>query len=124
MKTLPNGLRIFNGTPHVIRFWTEGWDTPVEVPPDEAITAKVEDLPLDDLDPRVEFVEPVFTPTLDGMEIVNCAIMSGADVIVGSIIAAQAYPCLVAAMTPTPGFERVPPAEKRMNPSKFTMYTG
>jgi len=41
---------------------------------------------------------------------------------VGSIIAAQAYPGQVVAMTPTPGYERVPPAEKRMNPDKFNIF--
>jgi hypothetical protein len=42
--------------------------------------------------------------------------------IIGSIIAAQAFPGQVVAMTPAPGFERVPISEKRMNPDKFTVY--
>lgn len=41
---------------------------------------------------------------------------------VGSIIAAQAYPGQVVAMTPAPGFERVPPAEKLMSCEKFTTF--
>ncbi|GAH77449.1 unnamed protein product, partial [marine sediment metagenome] len=43
-------------------------------------------------------------------------------IIIGSIISAQAYPGEVFAMTPAPGFERVPPDQKRMNPFKFTMF--
>jgi len=43
-------------------------------------------------------------------------------VIVGSIIAAQAFPGRVFAMVPVPGFERVPPAEKRMRDDKFTTF--
>ncbi len=43
-------------------------------------------------------------------------------VIVGSIIAAQAFPGRVLAMVPAPGFERVPPAEKRMRDDKFTTF--
>ena len=43
-------------------------------------------------------------------------------VIVGSIIAAQAFPGRVLAMIPVPGFERVPPAEKRMRDDKFTTF--
>jgi len=43
-------------------------------------------------------------------------------VIVGSIIAAQAFPGRVFAMVPVPGFERVPPAEKRMRDDKFTAF--
>src|SRR5690606_41634871 len=43
-------------------------------------------------------------------------------IIVGSIIAAQAFPGRVFAMVPVPGFERVPPAEKRMRTDKFTTF--
>jgi hypothetical protein len=42
--------------------------------------------------------------------------------IVGSIIAAQAYPGSIKAMIPCEGYERVPPTEKRMRPDKFTVY--
>jgi len=42
--------------------------------------------------------------------------------IIGSIIAAQAFPGRVLAMVPVPGFERVPPAEKRMRVDKFTVF--
>lgn len=43
-------------------------------------------------------------------------------VIVGSIIAAQAFPGRVFAMVPAKGFERVAPAEKRMRDDKFTVF--
>ena len=43
------------------------------------------------------------------------------SIIVGSIIAAQAYPGRALALVPVPGFERVPPAEKRMRDDKFTI---
>jgi len=43
-------------------------------------------------------------------------------VIIGSIIAAQAFPGRVLAMVPATGFERVPPAEKRMRDDKFTTF--
>ena len=43
-------------------------------------------------------------------------------IIIGSIIAAQAFPGRVLAMVPAPGFERVPPAEKRMRDDKFTVF--
>ena len=42
--------------------------------------------------------------------------------IIGSIIAAQAFPGRVLAMVPAPGFERVPPAEKRMRADKFSIF--
>ncbi len=43
-------------------------------------------------------------------------------IIVGSMIAAQAYPDRVFAMVPLPGFEREAPDKKRMNPRRFTVY--
>ena len=43
-------------------------------------------------------------------------------IIIGLIIAAQAYPQKVVAMTPHPDYIRVAPAEKRMNPHRFTIY--
>jgi len=42
--------------------------------------------------------------------------------IVGSIIAAQAFPGRVLGLTPAPGFERVPVAEKLMSATKFTVF--
>ena len=43
-------------------------------------------------------------------------------IIVGGIIAAQAFPKRVLAIVPVEGFERVPPAEKRMRDDKFTVF--
>ena len=43
-------------------------------------------------------------------------------IIIGSIIAAQAFPGRVFGMTPVPGFERVPPADKRMRNDKFVTF--
>lgn len=134
MKTL-NGIVIFNATPHVIRFWCEGWEDLIEVPTDEVISAEVceiavppvlnntvePDFQLRHLE-NVQFVNTGFVPTTEGLEVIKVAWEAGADVIVGSIIAAQAYPGQVVAMTPAPGYERVPPAEKRMNPYKFTTF--
>ena len=135
MKTLPNGLSVFNATPHVIRFWREGWTEPVEVEPDRVVSAKAEEVQVNDprplgvvggqeqMDPRVDFVCTRFLPTFEGGFVVMCAYDDGADVVIGSIIAAQAYPGRVFAMTPALGYERVPPAEKRMNPDKFTVFS-
>jgi len=133
MKALPNGLKVFNATPHPITFWREGWEEPVVVEVDMVISAKVEEtvvrsealsgMQLDDpFTDRVEFVRSVFVPDEAGHRIIEIAHQEGADVIVGSIIAAQAYPGDVVAMVPAPGFERVPPAEKRMRPDKFTTF--
>lgn len=121
MKTLPNGVTIFNATPHPLRFWKEGWDEPIEVEPDEVISASVEEVEEWNED-GVSFVRTIFLPTEEGEKIVQAAYEYGADIVVGSIIAAQAYPESVFAMTPAPGYERVAPAQKRMNPDKFTVF--
>jgi hypothetical protein len=120
MKTLPNGLTIFNATPHVIRFWREDWPEPIEVEPDETISASVEE-EIVVMDKKYTLVSTRFQPTTQGYSIIGRAHAKGA-LIVGSIIAAQAYPGLVMGLTPTPGYERVPPAEKRMAPDKFTVF--
>lgn len=45
----------------------------------------------------------------------------GILVIIGSMIAVQAYPGIVAGLVPVPGYERVSPAEKRMRADKFNL---
>lgn len=126
MKKLPNGLVIFNATPHSITFWKEGWQNVEVVESDTVINAKpieVEDsrLNLGNGD-TLKLVRTSFIGDKDGKEIVKMAHRQGADLVVGSIIAAQAYPGLIVAMTPAPGYERVEPGLKRMNPDKFTTF--
>jgi len=154
MKMLPNGLTVFNSTPHSITFWCEDWGEPVEVECDQLINASVTEVEVDmdyihnatsvevtryaksesDLmwshDPvvwgtveAIKFVKTEFAPNIEGWETIEDAYENGADVVIGSIIAAQAYPGKVFAMTPAPGYERVAPTEKRMNPDKFTVFT-
>ena len=119
MKTLPNNVTIFNATPHPITFWKEGWDEPIEVETDVPINAK----PVETLvktENGVQFVKTNFVGDDTGKTAIG-AVPQGV-LIVGSIIAAQAYPGQVVAMTPAPGFEWVASAEKRMNPDKFTVF--
>ena len=91
MKTLSNGVTIFNGTPHVIRFWNPDWPDPIEVESDAVINATVtEEIVVQD--DSVVFVRSIFGGNLEGERIIQDALDAGADVIVGSLIAAQAYP--------------------------------
>ena len=129
MITLPNGVRVFNATPHPITFWREDWQDVVVVASDVAINAVPQEEPVDCLQPyeapdyeNVWRVRTVFVGNDEGHEIIRQAKEAHAEVIVGSIIAAQAYPGKVCAMIPAPGYERVPPAEKRMRPDKFTIF--
>ena len=122
---LVNGIRIFNATPHPITFQVN--NALVVVEPDEVINASIVESPFVEYSRGpayrgIEFVTPRFCATEEGIDIINNARRNGADLIVGSIIAAQAYPQQVVAMVPAIGFERVPPAEKRMRADKFTVY--
>ena len=127
MLSLPNGVTVFNATPHPIRFWSEDWAEPVEVQPDEVINATVEEQVISEAD-GITFVSTVFQDNREGWHLVGKAEVQGATVIVGSIIAAQAYPLSqnnghgVVALVPCAGYERVPPTEKRMRPDKFTVF--
>ena len=115
-----NGVTIFNGTPHPITFAVgDGIEV---VGPDEKIDARPVEMEVESPLEGVQFVRTSFQGTNDGKEVIRRAKAAGADIIVGSIIAAQAYPGDVVAMIPSPGFERVPPAEKRMRADKFTVY--
>lgn len=124
MKALPNGVTAFNATPHTIRFWAKGWPEPIEVEPDEVVNARINEFAVSDpvAPSGVTFVTTEFVGNADGDAVIARARDAGADLIVGSIIAAQAYPGRVVAMVPCEGYERVPPAEKRMRPDKFTVF--
>jgi len=102
MRKLPNGVIIFNSTPHPVRFWEPGWEAPIEVPPDEVINAKISEVVVEEKHlpggTVITFVTPSFVPTVEGLRVINRALLDGADVIVGSLLAAQAYPGQVAAM--------------------------
>lgn len=124
---LPNGLRIANVTPHAITFWTPEWSEPVEVPPSgKVVNAKPNEVKVGEVCdgscgmPRGKALEECgcgqpgaaalvnteFVPQADAEEILAYCESIGA-LPVGSIIAAQAYPGRVVAMTPAPGYERV-----------------
>lgn len=119
-----NGVCVLNTTPHSLTMQDTNGEL-VTVPTSVLINAKAEEKAVDDL-----FVETVFVGTSEGKETIrdiegtyaetNC---SDRLVIIGSIIAAQAYKGKVVGLCPVPGYERVAPAEKRMRCDKFTVFT-
>lgn len=118
MKTI-NDLNIFNATPHSITFLHN--DEVIVVEPDERVDAHPIEVGVGAIG-AATLVRTEFVGTDEGRIVIERAKTAGADVIIGSIIAAQAYPGDVLAMVPAPGFERVPPAEKRMRVDKFTTF--
>jgi hypothetical protein len=71
---------------------------------------------------QVDFVQSTAIGNSDGQAIIEAAIKKGADLIVGSILAAQAYPGQIVSGVACEGFERVPPTEKRIRPDKFVIF--
>jgi len=118
-----DGVDIVNTTPHSIRFQASSGDL-VEIEPDPGILISAR--PVEEEVGRrggATLVCTRFVGTDEGRAVLDRLERDfpGA-MIVGSIIAAQAYPGRVVAMAPAPGFERVPPAEKRMRPDRFTVF--
>lgn len=121
-----NGVGVVNTTPHELTF-LDG-DRVVTVPKSGIlINARVVDeeklvnLPNG---ATVTLTKPRFVadPTSEeALRKLESECPSG-TLIIGSLIAAQAYPGRVFGMTPAPGFERVPPAEKRMSVERFSTF--
>jgi len=115
--------KIINVTPHPIRFQNVDGEVYEVEPSGVLINARPVEEAAGTHPSSAELVrtrfeaDPTSVKELDRLEREN----PGA-IIVGSIIAAQAFPGRVFAMVPVPGFERVPPAEKRMRDDKFTTF--
>jgi len=117
-------MRIINTTPHSIRFQRAADGEVFEVAPcGVLINAAVTEVSAGTHPSGAELVKVVFeadeanTAKLEELERNN----PGA-VIIGSMIAAQAFPGRVMAMIAAAGFERVPPDQKRMRDDKFTTF--
>lgn len=118
------GVCVVNTTPHNITMMDTSGEV-VDVPTSVLVNAKTVEEQVSPL-----FVETRFVGTEEGIETITMIEEAFANtgrketlVIVGSIIAAQAYPGKIVAMTPCPGYERVAPTEKRMNCNKFTVFS-
>ena len=123
-----NGVVVINTTPHEIAIQDMNGNV-LMVSTSVLVNAATVEVPYDS---SGLFVTTEFHPTEGGQDIIDSirkeynSLYPDDDkhklVIIGSIIAAQAYPGQVAGMVPVPGFERVAPNEKRMRCDKFTMY--
>ena len=126
-----DGKCVVNTTPHALNFLSkEGAEVvvPTSVAPGERTSPWVLNARAVEEQVGDDLVRTVFHGTPEGEAILD-AIEAWADEkgfdnlrIIGSLIAAQAYPGRVLAMCPAPGFERVPPAQKRMTAEKFTTF--
>ncbi len=114
---------IINVTPHPITFKNDDGSEFTVPPCGKLVNASISEHVVTTLPDGTELVRPSFArdpasvAVLDELERDH----PGA-IIAGSIVAAQAYPGRVVAMTPSPGYERVPVEQKRMNPKRFSVY--
>ncbi|MGB9879605.1 MAG: hypothetical protein ACPLRM_02470 [Anaerolineae bacterium] len=121
-KVLFDGVAYVNVTPHPITL-QKGEQVFTVEPSGVLINARPEECHARTLPGGIQLVRTAFVPdpasaaALDAIE----KEVPGA-VVIGSIIAAQAFPGRVFAMVPVPGFERVPPEQKRMRADKFTTF--
>ena len=70
----------------------------------------------------VKLVRTEFVPDNETQKLIEEIIekSEGSILLIGSVIAAQAYPQQIVAMTPAQGYERA--KEKKMNPRKFVVF--
>lgn len=117
-----NGVEVVNTTPHVINFLD--FHKVVTVPPSGVlINAKVVEKEIKGKVKGVTFVTSKFMPIDE--DIKNISLIQRAfpkALIIGSIVACQAYKGIVVGVTACKGYERVPITEKRMSIIKFTIF--
>ena len=117
------GTCVVNTTPHPITMMNSDGEV-VTVPTTVLVNAKAEEKTVSKFLVTTEFIK-----TQEGEEVIEKIKSAYKEtdrqeelIIVGSIIAAQAYKGDVCGMTPCAGYERVAPSEKRMNCDKFTVF--
>jgi len=112
------GTKIMNTTPHTITFMHEDKTNDV-IPCGKILNAHIM-FTTDTMSGGIEIVKQQWLPTPDGLRFLQ---ETSPDIIViGSVIAAQAYPGMVKMLVPYYGYERAPHGLKRMRPDKFAIY--
>lgn len=116
-------IRIINVTPHTLNFRrADGTEFEV-IPSGVVINATAVDEAAGNHASGAELVRARFSGNAEASAALDkIEAEHPGTVVVGSLIAAQAYPGRVFGMVAASGYERRPPAEKRMNPLKFTTF--
>ena len=123
-----NGVTVVNTTPHPLTFMSpegEVVTVPTSVPAGEKTGFAVVNARAVTKEVAPHLVKTVFVPSPEGEAIIEAirkevGTMAENVMIVGSLAAANAFKEVVG-MVPAPGFERVPPAEKRMSCEQFNV---
>ena len=116
-------MNIVNVTPHPLNFLSSDGSEFEVAPSGVILNAVPEAEPAGNHPSGVELVRTRFIASPESeLELQKLENDNPGSVVVGSMLAAQAFPGRVLAVTPVPGYERRPPAEKRMNPERFTVF--
>ena len=120
------GVKVVNTTPHPIRLTDDSLELDITVEPSGVlINAKAQTVEAYSSVEGVSFQMTEFVADKETKLALQDFLSRHSDVvIVGSLIAAQAYPGLVVAMVAHPDFMRVAPQEKRMLYNRYTVYPG
>lgn len=121
-RRLPNGTYIFNVTPHDLNFVMSDGEV-VRVQSDGVVNAAPSTTDIE-VTNKYTLVSVKFYPTQEGSELIENIRRKDADaLIVGSVLAAQAYPGLV--VTPVPYAKGSSSFDKRLRlvrSDRFTIY--
>ncbi len=118
---LPNGLKIWNVTPHPLVFWLEREKVEVEVPSHEVVSA----MPVTELHCETDsatFNKVSYHSTYEGRNTIEKLRSIDPDaLLVGSVLAAQGYPGVVVASVPARS-NRHDKSSKLVRPNVFTIF--
>jgi len=118
-----NGNTYINTTPHNITLKSTLIEEEFVVPASGVlINSKPEEITAGGMG-SIKFVKTTFISNSEDIAKINLLKQQYPNcIIIGSIIAAQAYPGKVCGMVPYPGLERVPVDQKKMQAEKFTVF--
>lgn len=127
MITLPNGVKIFNATADTLIFDRYDWLATIRVPVDQTIGAgrgrtRVYEYPYHPPSGygRYVFIKEVYDGDKEGRELLDK--IAWGVVVVGSEIAARAYPGRVVVPVPCVGYEDKTPMEMRYQADVFMVF--
>lgn len=122
--TTVGDIKVVNTTPHAITMVTRDLSTQVQIPVSGVlINATATTTPVDSGIVGVKYQKTQFIPDVNTLRTLKDFKSQYPDVVViGSLIAAQAYPGLVAAMVAHPDYMRVAPQDKKMLIDTYTIY--
>ena len=121
---LPNDTVIFNATPHPLNFWDSETAKVTVARPDTVINTR----PVESIEGcwnGIDFVNVTYNPEEKGLKLIDSIRLEYPDIIiVGSVLAAMAYPGEIVASIPIKGKDRLrsKTSSRRVCQDRFTIF--